>query len=101
MGNTVTDSNVNQLASKAETPAGFPKWMKWIVGLWLVMGLLGLYQRDWKLVCVNWGMLLSYYGSLKERQMSRWVKVMWWVVTFGLIILSGVLVFKSMLSRGR
>lgn len=101
MENVVTDSNANQAVSSAETPVSFPKWMKWLVGLWLMMSLLGLYQRDWKTVCIYSGMLLAYYGSLKEKQMSLWVKVIWGIVTFGLIILSGVLVFKSLLSRGR
>ncbi|MFN0110081.1 MAG: hypothetical protein ACKVZH_14595 [Blastocatellia bacterium] len=101
MENVVTGSNVNQATSDAETPVSFPKWMKWLAGLWLVMSFLGLYQRDWKSVCLYSGMFLTYYGGLKEKQMSRWVKVVWAVVTIGLMILASVLLFKSLLSRGR
>lgn len=101
MENVVTDSNANQVVSNAETPVSYPKWMKWIAGLWLVMGLLGLYQRDWDNFCLYSGMFLTYYGGLKEKQMPFWVKVVWVTVSIGLMVLASVLIFKSLLSRGR
>lgn len=87
--------------STAKTPVVYPKWMKFFVVLFVLMFFVSLYRQDWAATCLYSGMLMSYFGSIKEYQMSLPVKVIWAIVTFSLIILSGVLIFQRLLSRGR
>jgi hypothetical protein len=94
MENAANDSN-------AKTPVVYPKWMKAFAVLFVLMFFVSLYRQDWAGTCIYSGMLLSYFGSTKEHQMSLPVKVIWGIVTFSLIILGGVLVFQRLLSRGR
>lgn len=94
MENATNDPN-------AKTPVIYPKWMKVFVGLVAVMFLVSLYEQNWAGICLYSGMMMNYFGSTKEHQMSLPVKVVWGIVTFGLIILGGVLLFQRLRSRGQ
>lgn len=94
-------SGADKLTPVADEQNPYPNLMKWVVRFFWAKLVWDLCLRDWAGLSLTVGMLLAFLGGKREQQMSRPVKVIWGIVMFSLIILSAVLTFQGLRSRGR